>query len=127
MPSIVSTLDGARAVMNAARAVVLVYVEWSPFPRQSQKVLIELEASAEDWCSEPVAFFVLRPEDDEQINAWYEALMSKHPDMELHGHGYGPFWWIRDRAIVDCMRNPYRLSLEELKSRSGALLCVDEQ
>jgi len=53
-----------------------------------------------------------------------------HAAFELHGHGYGPLWWLADGVILDCLTKPYEPRLRSLKERSAVLFgrpASDEQ
>lgn len=123
-PTTVSTLPDAKSIFNEERAIVLVYVDWSMTPRLSLDKLNALKATSLEWCpNDPVAFYVIRPEDDNQLNAWYESLFDKYPQFQLHGHGWGPFWWVNDGKIVDCVHKPWNISDDDLRARSVLNLC----
>lgn len=123
-PTTVSTLPDAKSIFNQDRAIVLVYVDWSTTPRLSLAKLNTLKATTAEWCpNDAVVFYVIRPEDDKQLHAWYESLFAKYPQFELHGHGWGSFWWIKDGKIVDCVNQPWSISDEDLRTRSALALC----
>src|SRR5215813_9873275 len=101
----VVAVEGAAqlpALLAAPRAIVLVSVPWSPWPRKSRDALAALEASREQWSpNAPVAFFALWPEGEDALNRWYEGLCEQYsPRFELHGHGYGPLWWVAGGAVL---------------------------
>ena len=42
----------------------------------------------------------------------------QYPQLELHGHGYAPLWWLVQGRIVDCLTKPYETELPALIARS---------
>ena len=86
-----------------------------------RSVLDALEASQREWAANsPVGFFVLWPEEEDELRRWYEELCRQHaPRFELHGHGYAPLWWLVEGQVVDCMSRPYEASVPVLQSRSA--------
>ncbi|HTI52055.1 MAG TPA: hypothetical protein VL475_13920 [Planctomycetaceae bacterium] len=82
-------------------------------------MLNQLERSRDNWLpGAPVAFFDLWPEREEALHAWYDELCElRFPKFELHGHGYGPFWWLTNGQIVDCLTKPCEHTLEALQQR----------
>jgi hypothetical protein len=42
--------------------------------------------------------------------------------LELHGHGYGPLWWLAGGVVLVCLTKPYERPLASLQQRSAALL-----
>ena len=99
-------------------------MDWSPAPQLSLEKLANLQANAPSWCQAgSVDFYMLRPEDDQQLNAWYKSLFNEYPQFALHGHGWGPFWWVKDGKIVDCESHPYAMTDVELRERSIRALC----
>jgi hypothetical protein len=73
MPQVVENVEQVYPMLSAFRAVVLVSVPWSPWPRKSRDVLTALEASIEQWSAHAsVAFFDVWPERDGELNRWYE-------------------------------------------------------
>jgi len=112
--------DQVSALLAAPRAIVLVTVAWSPWPSRSRHVLGALEETQDRWLPDaPVTFFDLWPEREAELDRWYEGLCATYaPRFELHGHGYGPLWWLAAGAIVDCLTKPYLYPLAELQERS---------
>ena len=106
------------------RAIAVVSVPWSPWPRKSRVVLAALEDSRDVWLPGlAVEFFDLWPEREDELNRWYEGMCQSHaPRFELHGHGYGPLWWLAGGAVLDCLTKPYEQPLESLQQRSATLL-----
>lgn len=121
MPMLVERAQQVPA-MVAARAIVLVSVPWSPWPRKSRDVLTALEQSLELWSPDAsVEFFDLWPEREDGLNRWYEEICKSHfPQLELHGHGYGPLWWMAHGVVLDCLTKPYEHPLTLLRQRSAA-------
>jgi hypothetical protein len=119
MPIVVERMDQVAPMFSVPRAIALVSVPWSPWPLRSRQMLNQLERSREDWLpSAPLAFFDLWPEREKALHAWYDELCEFcFPKFELHGHGYGPFWWLTDGEIVDCLTKPYEHTLEALQQR----------
>jgi hypothetical protein len=120
MATEIEDIAALASLLSAPRAIALVYVPWSPWPRKSRVVLGELEASQVEWSTEmPISFFVLSPEKDETLNAWYEGVCSEYSQrFVLHGDGYGPFWWLSRGKIIDCLTKPYDVALKALQMRS---------
>jgi hypothetical protein len=109
--------------LNAARAIVLVSVPWSPWPGKSREVLAALEATRGHWSPDAsVEFFDLWPERNEELNRWYDKLCADlSPQFELHGHGYGPLWWLAEGDVLECLTKPYEHALETLRRRSAEI------
>jgi|GEM_PF-6912094 hypothetical protein len=112
------------AMLAAPRAIALVSVPWSPWPRKSRDVLTALERSRELWLPDAtVEFYDLWPEEDDELNRWYVGMCQSHATrFELHGHGYGPLWWLAGGVVLECLTRPYAQPLELLQQRSAALL-----
>jgi hypothetical protein len=110
-------------MLSASRAIVLVSVAWSPWPRKSREVLVALEFSRGQWApNATVEFFDIWPERDDELNHWYEGLcVNSAPPFELHGHGYGPLWWLAKGKVLECLSKPYEYPLETLQQRAAAL------
>lgn len=73
-------------------------------------------------------FFDLWPERDGELNHWYDALcLSASPRFVLHGHGYGPLWWLSQGEVLECITKPYEHPLEELKKRFALAFRMDER
>lgn len=110
-------------MLSASHTIALVSVPWSPWPRKSREVLAALESTRGQWSPDsPAEFFDLWPERDDELNRWYEALcVSSSPRFELHGHGYGPLWWLAEGKVLGCLTKPYDHTLEDLQQRSAAL------
>jgi hypothetical protein len=119
MPIVVERMDQVAQMFSAPRVLTLVSVPWSPWPRQSRQIFDELEKSRDNWLPGlQVSFFDLRPESDEALHGWYDGFCAIHsPQFELHGHGYGPFWWLANGEIVDCLTKPCEYTLEALQQR----------
>ena len=111
-------------MLAAPRAIALISVPWSPWPRKSRDVLAALESSRQLWSpGASVMFFDLWPEREDELNRWYEGLCQSHaPRLELHGHGYGPLWWLAGGVVLECLTRPYEQPLASLQRRSAALL-----
>jgi hypothetical protein len=126
MARVVERMDQVPALLAAPRAVALVSVPWSPWPRKSRDVLVALERNRESWLpGAPVEFFDLWPEREDELNSWYEGMCHSHaPRFELHGHGYGPLWWLAGGVVLECQTKPYELPLEALRERSAAIFRV---
>jgi hypothetical protein len=123
MVSVIENTRDLAPMLAAPRAMAVVAVDWSPWHRRSVPVLEALEASQAEWSpNHAIRFFLLWPEHDEALNRWYEEKLAEYPQLELHGHGYAPLWWLRDGAIVDCLTRPYELPLAELQMRSTTAL-----
>ncbi|MDB5345835.1 MAG: hypothetical protein JWP89_4212 [Schlesneria sp.] len=107
----------------ASRAIALISVPWSPWPQKSREVLVSLETSQEQWSPQcPVEFFDVWPERDAELNRWYEMqCVDAEPKFELHGHGYGPLWWLANGKVLECLAKPYDLPLKEIQRRSAAI------
>lgn len=121
MATVIDSLGLLPAMHAAPRAIALVAVAWSPWHRRSRLVLDALEASRAEWSpNSPVGFFVLWPEEEDELRRWYEELCRQHaPRFELHGHGYGPLWWLVEGQVVDCMSRPYEAGRPALQERSA--------
>ena len=121
MVHVVENMRQASQLLSAPRAIVLVSVPWSPWPHKSREVLIALDSTRAFWSPAIVVeFFDLWPERDHELNRWYEALcISLSPRFELHGHGYGPLWWLANGKVLECITKPYDYPLEELRQRSS--------
>lgn len=125
MVHIVENVGQLSAMLTAARAIVIVSVPWSPWPKKSRVALATLEAT-HGQCSPDasIAFFDLWPERDEKLNRWYESLcVNSSPRFELHGHGYGPLWWLAEGKVLECITKPYDYPLEILQQRSKEVFC----
>jgi hypothetical protein len=87
MAHVVETAAQLEPMLLAARAIVLVSVAWSPWHKESRKVLADLEATWQVWSpSSSVEFYDLWPERDAALNAWYDDLCEdSFPTFELHG------------------------------------------
>jgi hypothetical protein len=123
MVQVVENMQQATLMLSASRAIALVSVPWSPWPRKSRDVLDALESTRGQWFPDShVEFFELWPERDSDLNRWYDALcVSASPRFELHGHGYGPLWWLAAGKVLDCITKPYEYPQEELQQRSAAV------
>lgn len=123
MAHVVQTMAQMHPMLSASRAIVLVSVPWSPWPRKSRDMLAALESTLGHWSRGPaVGFFDLWPECDGELNRWYEVLCANSsPQFELHGHGYGPLWWLAEGEVLDCLSRPYEYTLESLQQRSAGL------
>src|SRR5437899_3241305 len=119
MPNEVTNIKHLAAILTAPRAIALVSVAWSPWPSISRNILTDLESSRRVWLpSCLVEFFELWPERDESLNSWYEDMCKTYAMIfELHGHGYGPLWWLVSGEVIDCLTKPYEYSLETLQQR----------
>ena len=124
MVHLIETVDQIPALVNASRAIALLSVPWSVWPRKSKKVLELLEKTQTTWASDlRIEYFDIWPEKNEELNRWYEGLCEEYADQfELHGHGYGPLWWVRDGVILRSMTKPYELDFGEVKRLSAFLL-----
>jgi hypothetical protein len=124
MAHVIERVQQVPALLTAPRAVALVSVPWSPWPQKSRDVLAVLERSRELWLPDtPVEFFDLWPERDDKLNRWYEGICQSHAlRFELHGHGYGPLWWLAGGVVLGCQTKPYELPLESLQERAAAYL-----
>ncbi|MBI1833103.1 MAG: hypothetical protein HY040_08785 [Planctomycetes bacterium] len=122
MAHLVEKMRQVYSMLSAARAIVLVSVPWSPWPRKSRDVLAALESTQEQWFTDAsVEFFDLWPERDDELKRWYESLFANSaPRFQLHGHGYGPLWWLSEGKVLECLTEPYVFSLEALQQRSAA-------
>jgi hypothetical protein len=116
----VDSMRQVPAMLAARRAVAVISVPWSPWPRKSRELLAVLEQNREQWSpGTPVQFFDLWPEQEEELYCWYEQLCEQYaPRLALHGHGYGPLWWLTRGVVLDCLYKPYEFPLEELQQRS---------
>src|SRR5262245_43923015 len=96
MANNVERIEQVPLMLTSERAIALVSVPWSPGPVLSRRVLAALESNQEQWLPGVlVAFFDLWPEREEALLAWYEEQCRLHwPRFELHGHGWGPLWWL---------------------------------
>src|ERR1700730_19441219 len=123
MPIEVASLDLLASMLVAPRAIVLVSVPWSPWPPKSWNILAALETTRNVWFpNASVEFFELFPEKEEKLNEWYQFKCKRQaPLRELHGHGYGPLWWLAEGEVIDCLAKPYEHSLESLQQRSMTL------
>jgi hypothetical protein len=123
MAHVIEKIRQVSQIQWAGRAIVLVSVPWSPWPSKSREVLAALESTQMQWSRGASArFFDLWPERDGELNHWYETLcIHGSPLFTLHGHGYGPLWWLAEGRILDCLPKPYEYSLESLQQRSAAL------
>jgi hypothetical protein len=121
MTALIDNIRTIPTMLGAPRAIVLVAVAWSPWHQRSRPLLVALESSQEEWSpGRPVDFFELWPERDAELNHWYEELIHHSwPRFELHGHGYAPFWWLRQGEVIDCLTNPYEAGLAVLQERSA--------
>ena len=123
MPIVVERMDQVAQMLSAPRALTLVSVPWSPWPRQSRRIFDELEKCRESWLpGVPVSFFELQPESDEDLQGWYDKFCEVHfPQFELHGHGYGPFWWLSNGEVLDCLAKPCDHTRYALQQRYSQL------
>ena len=123
MANQVTSIKHLPAMLTAPRAIVLVSVAWSPWPSKSRKVLTDLDSNRRLWIPNSlVEFFDLWPERDESLNSWYEEMCKSYSlNFELHGHGYGPLWWLVRGEVTDCLTKPYEHSLETLQQRTTML------
>ena len=88
-------------------------------PALGSPVLDSLNATQQQWSPEPISFFVLCPAGDRRLADWYSDLYHLYePRFTLHGHGWGPFWWLVRGTIVDCLTKPYEQSIEQLRERT---------
>jgi hypothetical protein len=116
----IDSIQSLSSMLMAPRSIGMIAVAWSPWHRRSRPLLAALEASQPDWSvSHPIDFFELWPEKDANLSQWYEELVNRSwPRFELHGHGYAPFWWLRQGEVVDCLSKPYDVELTALQERS---------
>jgi hypothetical protein len=123
MANQVTSIKHLPAMLTAPRAIALVFVAWSPWPSKSRDILTDLESNRKVWLpSSSLEFFELWPERDESLNSWYEDMCKSYAlRFELHGHGYGPLWWLVRGEVIDCLSKPYGHSLETLQRRSVAI------
>jgi hypothetical protein len=123
MAEVVKTMGQVFRMLSASRAIVLVSVPWSPWPRKSREVLAALESTQKQWAfNASVEFFDLWPESEEALTGWYEELcITSSPRFVLHGHGYGPLWWLAEGKVLSCLAKPYEYPMEELQQRSKSL------
>jgi hypothetical protein len=123
MATIIDHGDQVSLLTTTPRAIAMVSVEWSPWHRKSRHVLAALEDTREHWTVRSVSFFELWPEREQGIRGWYNQLCQSYaPEFELHGHVFGPLWWLVDGDIVGCQLKPYELGLRVLQARSASLL-----
>ncbi len=124
MATTIERLQQVPVMLAAPRAVTLVSVPWSPWPRKSREVLAELERTRGLWSpGTEVEFFDLWPERDGELNAWYDRTCRDYsPGFELHGHGYGPLWWLSRGVVIGCLTEPYEERLPDLQKYSADLL-----
>jgi hypothetical protein len=123
MVLVVERMEQTTRLLAAPRAIALVSVPWSPWPQKSRKVLAVLEESRELWLpAVAVEFFDLWPERDAGLNSWYDRLCESHSQFELHGHGYGPLWWLAGGKMLACRSKPYESPIEDLRGYSALLL-----
>src|SRR5262249_36958422 len=79
MSVVVERVQQVPPMLAAPRAVALVSVPWSPWPRKSRDVLAALEDSREQWSPDaPVEFFDLWPEREDELYRWYEDMCQSH-------------------------------------------------
>jgi hypothetical protein len=123
MAQTIKQMGQLATMLLAPRAITVVSVAWSPFPRKSRDALAALESTQEFWSPKsPIEFFDLWPEEDETLNSWYDGeCRAAYPKFELHGHGYGPIWWLANGKVLDCLTGPYNFPLGELQERSKAI------
>jgi hypothetical protein len=119
---VVDSLQELQPLLAAPRAIVLVAVAWSPWPAKSRVTLGALEESQRRWSpNASVEFFELWPENEPALRQWYEDVCRSHAErFELHGHGYGPLWWLANGTVLNCIKKPYERSLDSLESASIA-------
>lgn len=124
MAALIQNMPQLSSMLSARRAICLVSVPWSHWPRQSRPILAALESTQKQWSPDfLVLFFELCPEGNDELNRWYEALcINSSPRFELHGHGYGPLWWLTHGDVLDCLTRPYDYALEELQQRSAGVI-----
>jgi hypothetical protein len=122
MATVINKMEQLSAMLAAPRAISLLAVAWSPWHRLSLPKLEALESTREQWSPQAsVDFFALWPENDRELNRWYDELCRQQStQFELHGHGYAPLWWLTNGIIVDCLAKPYQESLAALQTRSAA-------
>jgi hypothetical protein len=124
MSIVINSLGQIPRLMAAPRSIALLFVEWSPGPYRSRVVLNNLEASRNEWSPKhAIEFFEIVPEAQDELNRWYEELCRLYsPRFELHGHGWGPLWWVANGEVLDCLTKPYELPLETSIQRSVNVL-----
>jgi hypothetical protein len=85
MAQVIDSIGQASALLAAARAIAVLSVEWSPWPRKSREALAALKATGGRWSpGAPVELFDVRPERDKALNHWYEGLCAAlSPRFEL--------------------------------------------
>jgi hypothetical protein len=73
----------------------------------------------------PVEFFDLWPERDDELNGWYDKqCLDLAPWFELHGHGYGPLWFLARGQVLDCLNKPYEYRLADLQRRAADIFAA---
>jgi hypothetical protein len=127
MVVIIERIEQLSAIHSADRAIVLVSVDWSPWPKESRNTMTALEESRDEWSPDSaVEFFDFWPDRDIELERWYDETCRRYaPQFELHGHGYGPFWWMRNGKILDCLTMPYKPPISQLQQRSRAVFAAD--
>jgi hypothetical protein len=69
--TVIERVQQVPALLAAPRAIALVSVPWSPWPRKSRQVLAALEGSRPMWSpGAPVECFDLWPEREGELNRW---------------------------------------------------------
>ena len=125
MAHVIDSMRQLSQMLSASRAIVLISVPWSLWPRKSREVLAAVESTREQWSPDAsVEFFDMWLERDDELNRWYEVqCVNSSPRFELHGHGYGPLWWMAEGEVLDCLTKPYGYPLRELQLRSAGSFC----
>jgi hypothetical protein len=123
MARVIENMTDLTSMLSSSCAIAIVSVPWSPWHSKSREVLAALESTCRQWSpNASVKFFDLWPERDEELNRWYTALCTNlSPRLELHGHGYGPLWWLAEGEVLECLIKPYEYSLETIQQRSAEL------
>ncbi len=106
----ISHINDLTQLLESDRAIVLVWVGWSRGPYFSRNLLTTLEETVSNWSPNmAVNFYILDVEAEEQLSKWYEnKCLAYQEKFTLHGHGWGPFWWMRQGQIVDCVSIPWK-------------------
>lgn len=119
------SLDMVGSFMEAEKAMIVAKFPWAPRAEEARGILCMLALSIPAARSGQIRWGELDAGGGDEVGRWHDEFCRDRPDLELHGHGWHPIWWIRRGRVVACRAMPWMAPFGDLAGNTHRLLDQD--